>query len=160
MSAEPLDPETLRAWTALVAVYQEVIPRVVVRMEDEAGIDTGVFSVLTHLSRAGADGIRVGALQARMRVRYSQPGLTRAAQRMERDGLLERRADPADGRATVLVITARGRAFHARADRVYHDALAELLAPHVDPQDVDAMIAVLEPLASRMGAGAPLSLRS
>lgn len=149
-----LDPRTLRAWNALVAVYQEVIPRVVARLEDDAGIDTGVFSVLTHLERAGDEGIRLGALQARMRVRYSQPGLTRAAQRMERGGLLRRHADPTDGRATVLVITDRGRAFHARADEAYRSALAEYLAPYVDDEDVTALLAVLEPLVDRMGAGA------
>ena len=147
-----LDDRTLRAWNALVSVYQEVIPRAIARLEDEAGIDSGVFSILFHLSRAGDEGIRLGALQARMRVRYSQPGLTRAAQRMERDGLAERRADPADGRATVLVMSAKGRQFYARADAVYRAALEEHLTPFVDADDVARIIDLLEPIAARMRA--------
>lgn len=39
----------------------------------------------------------------------SQPGLTQLATRLERDGLVERRPDPADGRAVLVHITDSGR---------------------------------------------------
>lgn len=39
----------------------------------------------------------------------SQPGLTQLVTRLERDGLVERRPDPADGRAVLVHITDSGR---------------------------------------------------
>ncbi|MEU5284775.1 MarR family transcriptional regulator [Streptomyces sp. CA-278952] len=39
----------------------------------------------------------------------SQPGLTQLVTRLERDGLVERRPDPADGRAVLVHITDNGR---------------------------------------------------
>ncbi|CQR60787.1 MarR family winged helix-turn-helix transcriptional regulator [Streptomyces leeuwenhoekii] len=39
----------------------------------------------------------------------SQPGLTQLVTRLERDGLVERRPDPTDGRAVLVHITDRGR---------------------------------------------------
>ena len=40
----------------------------------------------------------------------SQPGMTKVVARLAQHGLVERRADPADGRATLVVATDRGRA--------------------------------------------------
>ncbi|WP_308402753.1 MarR family transcriptional regulator [Streptomyces sp. AC550_RSS872] len=39
----------------------------------------------------------------------SQPGLTQLVTRLERDGLVERRPDPTDGRAVLVRITENGR---------------------------------------------------
>jgi DNA-binding MarR family transcriptional regulator len=39
----------------------------------------------------------------------SQPGLTQLVTRLEQDGLVERRPDPTDGRATLVHITEAGR---------------------------------------------------
>ena len=55
-----------------------------------------------------------------MHPRYSQPGLSRLVQRMEADGLVERRADPGDGRATTLVMTRAGRVAVREGGRRVH----------------------------------------
>lgn len=145
------DDRTLRAWSALVSVYQHVIPQVVARLEDDAGIDSGVFSVLGHLERADPPGrLPMSELAARLRVRYSQPGLSRAVQRMEADGLVRRAPDPDDGRAAIVVMTARGRRFLRRAEQVYRAALDETFAAHVDRAAARNLLAVLEPLAQRL----------
>ncbi len=52
-----------------------------------------------------------------MHPRYSQPGLSRLVQRMEAAGLVDRHADPGDGRAAVVVMTGAGRALFARRRR-------------------------------------------
>src|SRR6478735_7136874 len=39
----------------------------------------------------------------------SQPGITQLVTRLERDGLVERRPDPSDGRAVLVHITEAGR---------------------------------------------------
>ncbi len=84
-----------------------------------------------------------------MHPRYSQPGLSRLVQRMEADGLVERRADPDDGRASVLVLTRAGRARFARADAVYTAALHEHFSPHITRAESRDLAQLLEHLLER-----------
>ncbi|MFI6886065.1 MarR family winged helix-turn-helix transcriptional regulator [Streptosporangium canum] len=57
----------------------------------------------------------------------SQPGITQLVTRLERDGLVERRPDPSDGRAVLVHITEAGR----RIGRSRHDDRTRHLAPLV-----------------------------
>lgn len=148
MSGTAADDGRLDAWSALVAVYQSVLHDVVRALENDAGIDSGVFSALAYLARAEPRGrMRLSDLQENMHPRYSQPGLSRLVQRMEADGLVERRADPDDGRATVLVMTRAGRARFARADAVYAAALREEFGRHLSPAQAHALETALRPVA-------------
>src|SRR6478735_564644 len=97
-----------RLWSALVAVYQPVLRDVVAALERDAGIDSGTYSALAYVDQAGGR-MRLRALAELMHVRYSQPGLSRLVQRMEADGLAERRVDPDDRRGTVVSLTRAGR---------------------------------------------------
>ena len=45
--------ETQRLWSALVDVYQPVLRDVVAALERDAGIDSGTYSALAYLDRAG-----------------------------------------------------------------------------------------------------------
>jgi DNA-binding MarR family transcriptional regulator len=66
------------------------------------------------------DGLRQGELARRARL--SKQTLTTLARSVERAGLVERRPDPNDARATRLFLTARAREFQPVAERI----LAEL----------------------------------
>jgi DNA-binding MarR family transcriptional regulator len=66
------------------------------------------------------DGLRMSELARRARL--SKQTLTTLVPRLERDGLIERRGDPGDGRAALIFLTARARAFASVAATV----LAEL----------------------------------
>lgn len=85
----------------------------------------GVLSVLDRLGPQ-----RITALAEREAV--SQPSMTGLVQRLEAAGYLERSADPEDGRASLVSVTAKGvEALQARRrvhDRVIDDRLAELSA--------------------------------
>jgi DNA-binding MarR family transcriptional regulator len=132
--------EQADAWSALVTVYQSVLHDVVRALENDAGLDSGVFSALAYLARADPPGrMRIGELLELMHPRYSQPGLSRLVQRMEADGLVERRADPDDGRATMLFTTRAGRARFTRADAVYTDAVREHFGRHLPAVDARAL---------------------
>src|SRR5256885_613602 len=128
--------DALDAWSALVSLYQAVLHDVVSRLGDQAGMDSGVFSALASLDRADPPHrMRLAALQRLMHPRYSQPGLSRLVQRMEADQLVERRSDPDDGRAAILVTTAAGRRAYARANRVYEAAVQEHFGRHLGAHD-------------------------
>ena len=53
------------------------------------------------------DGLRMGELAARARL--SKQTMTTMVRVLEREGLVERRSDPSDGRATLVFLTERAR---------------------------------------------------
>ena len=65
------------------------------------------------------DGLRQGELARRARL--SKQTMTTMARALERAGLVERRGDPEDGRATRLYLTARARAFRPVAQEILAD---------------------------------------
>lgn len=62
------------------------------------------------------DGLRMGELAARARL--SKQTITTLIRLMERAGLVERTPDPRDGRAVVVLLTARAREFRPVAGEV------------------------------------------
>jgi DNA-binding MarR family transcriptional regulator len=62
------------------------------------------------------DGLRLGELAERAHL--SKQTMTELVRRLERDGLVERRADPRDGRASLLFLTKRSRSFEPVAREV------------------------------------------
>lgn len=66
------------------------------------------------------DGLRQGELARRARL--SKQAMTTMARALERDGLVERRIDPTDARATLIFLTPRARQLLPVAEQV----LAEL----------------------------------
>jgi MarR family transcriptional regulator, organic hydroperoxide resistance regulator len=65
------------------------------------------------------DGLRQGELARRARL--SKQTMTTMARALEQAGLVERRGDPEDGRATRLYLTARARAFRPVAAEILAD---------------------------------------
>ena len=82
----------------------------VLRQFRSTGRDLGTarWEVLTHLwQRDGASQTALARGAGR-----DKAGMTRLLDRMEREGLLERRADPADRRVSRVFLTPAGRALH------------------------------------------------
>ena len=70
--------------------------------------------------------------------RLSKQSLTGLVAACEREGLVERRRDPADGRAFVVRLTARGRRFQTVAEQVL-DGLDRELRDTLGPGNHDAL---------------------
>jgi DNA-binding MarR family transcriptional regulator len=62
------------------------------------------------------DGLRIGEIARRARL--SKQTMTTMVRLCERDGLVERRSDPDDGRATCVHLTAKAKRFLPAAERV------------------------------------------
>ncbi|MFJ9863050.1 MarR family winged helix-turn-helix transcriptional regulator [Streptomyces sp. NPDC101165] len=97
-------------------------------------LDTLAFSGPTRLT----DLVRTEQL--------SQPGITQLVTRLERDGLVERRPDPTDGRAVLVHITDEGR----KIGQARHEDRARHLRPligELTPEEQQTIAAALPVLA-------------
>lgn len=111
------------------------------------GLSTGPFPLLLHLWEQ--DGLTQKALVERLG--YEQPTVAATLSRMERDGLVERRPDPQDGRAQRIWLTERGRslqnAAEAEAEAVNGRALAGL-----SPQEAGQFVEMVRRVVNSLQA--------
>jgi DNA-binding MarR family transcriptional regulator len=141
------------SWSALVGVYQSVLHEVVAALERDAATDSGVFSALAYLARAQPRyRMAMADLQRAMHPRYSQPGFSRLVQRMEADGLVERRPDPEDRRAMIVGMTRAGRKQFREANEVYAAALRGSFGRHLRDDEHARLESILTRVAQRRGA--------
>jgi DNA-binding MarR family transcriptional regulator len=95
------------------------------------------------------DGLRIGEVAARARL--SKQTMTTMVRLAERDGLVERRPDPGDGRATRVHLTNRGQRFKPVAERVLAE-LDEMAHETLGDRGVSNTARALAAL-SQLGAG-------
>lgn len=121
-------------------------------LADRAGLSASAAFVLNRVRREGP--IRLTSLAAKEGV--SQPSMTQLIQRLERQDLVARLADPDDGRATLIGITARGEALLEERTRIRRERLAALLstlsAEEVCTLQLSARVA--SPILDRLAADA------
>ena len=128
----------------LFGVFRSLSPR--------DGLSLTAAATLATLERFGPS--RLTWLAAREGV--TQPAMTQLITRLQDAGLVDRAADPADGRVAQIRLTDDGRATVARRRAVRADRLAELLAG-LTPGERDALAAAvpaMDALANTRRAGA------
>lgn len=105
----------------------------------KAGVDRSTIVLLKTLVVLGPS--RSSELAAAV---YSDPStISRQVAALVRDGLVERRADPEDGRASVLVPTERGLALLEEQRKRLGLALARVVRQW-EPEDVSRFLELLE----------------
>ena len=95
------------AWEAVFRL-QAVLLRRFTADDVWGGLSLREYDVLYTLSRHPSHRLRLGELSEE--VYLPQPSLSRLVDRLARDGLVAREADPDDGRGVVVVLTATGSA--------------------------------------------------
>lgn len=93
-------------------------------LSDRADLTPSAAFLLNRVSREGP--ARLTSLAAKEGV--SQPSMTQLIQRLERQGLVTRLADPDDGRVALVSITQAGQALLDDRRRTRRERLAVLLA--------------------------------
>src|SRR5262245_52824298 len=93
---EFLEPEEDMAWPAVLQMNRSVLPVLDEQLRSRHGLTVSEFDVLITLWNAPHQRLGMGVLaQSAM---LSPSGLTHLVTRMERDGLIRRTPDQADGR--------------------------------------------------------------
>ncbi len=81
----------------------------------------------------------------------SRSGLTRLADRLEREGLIERHACSKDRRSTHVALTPLGLAERERAWPVYREVIKAEFAGNLEPGDAETVATIFGRLCERLG---------
>jgi DNA-binding MarR family transcriptional regulator len=121
-------------------------------LSDRADLSASAAFAMNRVGREGP--LRLTALAAREGV--SQPSMTQLIQRLERQGLMTRLADPDDGRAALIGITGDGQTLLDDRKRIRRERLTDLLAT-LTPEEEHALwlsAQVAFPILRRLAANA------
>lgn len=116
---DPFSPAEFAVWRGMLRTYEWVTRELDRRLRTEHGLSFDSYGVLITLV-TNPDGLAIGELGERRNL--SPSGISRAVDRVAREGLVERRPNPEDQRSLVVVLTPAGLE-RLRAAQVTHHAL-------------------------------------
>jgi DNA-binding MarR family transcriptional regulator len=133
--------------TAQLLRTAEKVERALEKALGEIGLSSGKLILLGGLVQAGGQ-LSLGELAAHRRCVKSN--ITKLVDRLEEDGLVRRRDDPADRRGVLAEITPEGRSRQAEGDQAAR-RIEDELTRGLTAEDVAFLRRVLEELAARSG---------
>jgi DNA-binding MarR family transcriptional regulator len=101
-----LDPDERAAWLGFLRVYARIVKELDAELERAHGLSLSSYDVLVQLSLAPGDEMRMSELADAALL--SRAGITRLVERLEREGLVERRPGERDSRQVFARVTDRG----------------------------------------------------
>jgi DNA-binding MarR family transcriptional regulator len=142
----PLTPQEEAAWRALARAVL-VIPRVLdAELLEAQGLNLTEYNVLMNLSEAPDHSLRMSELANFISITIS--GLTRAVERLSRQGLVERVRAESDGRGQVAVLTPAGLARLKQAWPIHLAGVRRHVMDHLEGMDLVAFAEALAEVAS------------
>lgn len=126
----------------LASELRVVIGRLVRRLRAEHRFSLSQAAVLGRLDREGT--MSIGDLAGAERVRPQS--MTQTIADLEGDGLIRRRADPADGRRMLVELTDEGLATLQEDRRQREGWLAQAIAEDLSPQEQQVLARAVEML--------------
>lgn len=140
VAERPHDHKTeLRLWLRLLTCTTLIECEVRRRLRDRFDVTLPRFDVMAQLDRT-PKGMTLGELSKRMMV--TNGNITGLVDRLEAEGLLQRRPSPNDRRAQLVSLTAEGRRFFRRMAQANADWIAEIFAG-LSGEDIDALMRLL-----------------
>jgi DNA-binding MarR family transcriptional regulator len=140
----------VRAWRAMLEGYRDLFRFLEKEFVRGAGVEVHYYDVMLHVSEA-AGGRRMTDLADA--VVLSKSGLTSLVDRMERDGLLERRPDPMDRRATRIVLTEAGMERFEAVSRHHRGVVGRIFTSQLSEEEATVIVDVMERLRRAVGRG-------
>ena len=134
----------LRAWRAMLRAQRRVSRALDVELSQRGGLPLRAYEVLSRLARAPGCAMRMSDLASS--VLLSASGITRLVDQLADRGLIERRADPADARATVAVLTREGKSILRKTGGIYSEGVKKHFAAHLAEPELLAIAESLERL--------------
>ena len=131
----------LTAWRMFLRAHATILRRLEAELVMEHDLPLASYDVLVQLSEAPDHRLRMTELADL--VLLSRSGLTRLADRLERDGLLVRQACPNDARGTHAVLTDAGLARLRAAWPTHLRGVAEHVTSRLTTEEVAQLATLL-----------------
>ncbi len=128
----------------MLATHSRLVHELDAELESEHGLPLSSYEVLMNLADAEGNRLRLGELADRLLL--SRSGITRLADRLERQGLIERRRCDDDGRGYFAHLTDRGRRLVAAARPDHLAGVRRHFLDRLGPDEIDALGAIWERL--------------
>ena len=136
-----LTPAVVEAWANLVRTEGRSSTRSRRSLKRARLPPLDWYHVLHEIDRSPKGMLRQTGVQDRTQL--AQYNVCRLVDRLEREGLVERRQCPVDGRNNVLLITAKGRALRRSMWPVYAAAIEAHFGAHLSEADAEQLARLL-----------------
>lgn len=137
----------LSTWESLHTVTEKLKREVGRDLWADAELSDTEFTVLAHL-RLSPEGVRPGACA--QAIGWDSSRLSHQLRRLEKRGLVERRADPHDGRAAVLVTTDAGQEVYRKAIGPHLRSAQKWFAAALTPAQLEGLAQGLHALQTHI----------
>ena len=146
------------AWRNVMTAYTRVSAILAREMEAETSISLERYAILLMLAQSDNASLRPSDLADQ--IGLSRSATTRLIDRIESDGLVERRACDSDRRGTFVLLTPQGQEVFKNAGRVHLRGIDEHVGSHLTDEELAELAALLGKLADRVGGEALAGLTS
>ena len=136
------DKAVLRTWLRLLACTGQIERRVRSGFREDFAFTLPRFDVLAQLDR-NPDGMSMGDLSEQLMV--SAGNITGLIDRLRKDGLVDRVADPRDRRTQRVRMTPAGKALFARLAPRHRTWIRAMFA-EMEPEQVEELLGLLNTL--------------
>jgi len=142
-----LSSSELLTWETLHTVTEQLKREVGRDLWADAELSDTEFTVLAHL-RLSPDGVRPGACA--QAIGWDSSRLSHQLRRLEKRGLVQRQADPRDGRAAVLVMTDEGNEVYRKAIGPHLRSAQKWFAAALTPTQLEGLAEALQALQTHI----------
>lgn len=132
-----LDERELRAWRGMLRAHAALTKALDADLESAHGLPLSSYEVLMYLNDADGRKMRMRDLAAS--VILSRSGLTRLADRLEREGLIRRESCDDDARGAYAVLTPAGAEKLAVARSTHLAGVRSMFLQHFSEPELDAL---------------------
>lgn len=150
-SLEGLSEAHKRAWIEFIVAQAEIFRAIEREMAMHDVVSPDVYDVLLNLEDAPGRMMRMSDLADA--VVLSRSGITRLTDRLEREGLVARKACPNDRRSMHVALTDKGLAERQRAWPFYRDAIAKVFAAHMSEDEANVVADVFSRMRTTRKCG-------
>ncbi|MBX3553315.1 MAG: MarR family transcriptional regulator [Pseudolabrys sp.] len=140
VAERPADHETeLRLWLRLLTCTTLIEGEIRRRLRESFDVTLPRFDLMAQLDKS-VNGMTLGELSQRMMV--SNGNVTGLVERLQSQGLVERRPAPNDRRAQLVNLTAEGRKTFRAMARTHENWIADLFAG-MTPEETETLMQIL-----------------
>jgi DNA-binding MarR family transcriptional regulator len=136
-SSSLLSKRELAAWRGMLETHSRVVAELDAELVRDHGLPLTSYEVLMNLSDAEGHKLRMGELADRLLL--SRSGITRVADRLERQGLIVRERCTDDGRGFFAHLTDQGSEMVGAARPDHLAGVRRHFLDRLTPQEVDAL---------------------